>query len=74
MQDAEDEDADPTAGMYAKYDRCLHGPRAELSHPPLCVAFLKKFLTIVKRRARCALMWTPEQPWWPGCMDLSFRI
>lgn len=40
--------------MYAKYDRCLHGPRAELTHPPLSVAFLKKFLTIIKRRARCA--------------------
>ncbi|CAL5229434.1 g12756 [Coccomyxa viridis] len=51
MEDAEDEDADPTAGMYAKYDRCLHGPRAELTQPPLSVAFLKKFLTIIKRRA-----------------------
>ena len=54
MQDAEDEDADPTAGMYAKYDRCLHGPRSELTQPPLSVAFLRKFLTIIKRRARCA--------------------
>ena len=53
-QDAEDEDADPTAGMYAKYDRCLHGPRSELTQPPLSVAFLRKFLTIIKRRARCA--------------------
>ena len=56
VQDAEDEDADPAAGMYAKYDRCLHGPRAELNHPPLSVAFLKKFLTIVKRRAGCVHM------------------
>ena len=54
VQDAEDEDADPTAGMYAKYDRCLHGPRSELTQPPLSVAFLRKFLTIIKRRARCA--------------------
>ena len=53
-QDAEDEDADPTAGMYAKYDRCLHGPRSELTQPLLSVAFLRKFLTIIKRRARCA--------------------
>ena len=53
-QDGEDEDADPTAGMYAKYDRCLHGPRSELTQPPLSVAFLRKFLTIIKRRARCA--------------------
>lgn len=52
LQEAEVEDADPAAGMYAKYDACLHGPRAELTHPPLSVAFLKKFLTIIKRRAR----------------------
>ena len=52
-QDGEDEDADPTTGMYAKYDRCLHGPRSELTQPPLSVAFLRKFLTIIKRRARC---------------------
>ena len=41
-------------------DRCLHGPRAELTHPPLSVAFLKKFLTIIKRRARCARSATPS--------------
>lgn len=54
MEDAEDDDGDrdPTADMYAKYDRCLHGPRREGEHPPLSVHFLKKFLTIIKRRAR----------------------
>ncbi len=52
-----------TAGMYAKYDRCLHGPRAELTQPPLSVAFLKKFLTIIKRRAGCAQ--APLDPAWP---------
>ena len=64
VQDAEDEDADPAAGMYAKYDRCLHGPRSELAQPPLSVAFLRKFLTIIKRRARRAssLLYRQNRP------------
>ena len=36
-----------------KYDARLHGPRVPGRQPPLTVHFLKKFLTIVKRRCRC---------------------
>lgn len=56
MEDAEDDadgERDPTADMYAKYDACLHGPRAPGEHPPLSLHFLKKFFAIIKRRARC---------------------
>ena len=41
--------------MYVKYDARLHGPRVPGRQPPLTVHFLKKFLTIVKRRCRCCL-------------------
>ena len=41
-------------GMYVKYNATLHGPLTPGSKPPLSVAFLKKFLTIAKRRGRCA--------------------
>ena len=56
MEDADEEDGDrdPQADMYAKYDACLHGPREAHEHPPLSVHFLKKFLTIIRRRARWA--------------------
>lgn len=55
MEEAEedDEDRDPQADMYAKYDACLHGPRAEGDHPPLSMHFLKKFFSVIRRRARC---------------------
>lgn len=51
----EEEDDEAAAGekMYVKYDPRLHGPRVAGRNPPLAVHFLKKFLTIVKRRCRC---------------------
>ena len=56
MDEAEEDDEegrDPQADMYAKYDACLHGPRAEGDHPPLSTHFLKKFFSVIRRRARC---------------------
>ena len=47
---------------YAKYDRCLHGPAEAGEHPPLSVHFLRKFLTIIKRRARHARRCLPGIP------------
>ena len=40
--------------MYVKYNSTLHGPLAPGGKPPLSVSFLRKFLTIVKRRSRQA--------------------
>ena len=57
-EDAEEEEEDEAAAggeMYVKYDARLHGPRVPGRQPPLTVHFLKKFLTIVKRRCRCSL-------------------
>ncbi len=77
MEEAEDEDGerDPQADMYAKYDACLHGPRAEGEHPPLSLQFLKKFFSIIKRRARCSKQplnqvtrtWVDERAMKNGC-------
>ena len=55
-EDAEEEEEDEAAAggeMYVKYDARLHGPRVPGRQPPLTVHFLKKFLTIVKRRCGC---------------------
>ena len=41
--------------MYVKYNSTLHGPLAPGAKPPLSVPFLRKYLTIVKRRGRQAL-------------------
>lgn len=38
--------------MYVKYNSTLHGPLAPGAKPPLSVNFLRKYLTIVKRRGR----------------------
>jgi len=56
-EEAEEEEEDEAAAgaeMYVKYNPCLHGPRVPGRQPPLTVHFLKKFLTIVKRRGRRA--------------------
>ncbi|KAK9821947.1 hypothetical protein WJX81_000309 [Elliptochloris bilobata] len=53
-EEAEEEEEDEAAAgseMYVKYDARLHGPRVPRRQPPLTVHFLKKFLTIVKRRS-----------------------
>lgn len=49
----ENESEEATGGdMYVKYNSTLHGPLAPGAKPPLSVNFLRKFLTIVKRRGR----------------------
>lgn len=54
-EDDEDENevAEASGGdMYVKYNSTLHGPLAPGAKPPLSVTFLRKFLTLVKRRGR----------------------
>ena len=55
-EDDEDENQDRAEGdMYVKYNSTLHGPLAPGAKPPLSVDFLRKYLTIVKRRGRYVL-------------------
>ena len=51
-EDEEEEREQEGGDMYVKYNRTLHGPLAPGTRTPLSVNFLKKFLTIVKRRGR----------------------
>lgn len=51
-EDDEAEARPKQADMYCKYNEVLHGPLAPGGKPPLSVPFLKKFMTIVKRRGR----------------------
>ncbi len=44
--------------MYVKYNSTLHGPLAPGAKPPLSVNFLRRYLTIVKRRGRHAFQST----------------
>lgn len=54
-EDDEDENEaenNNSGDMYVKYNSTLHGPLTPGAKPPLSVPFLRKFLTIVKRRGR----------------------
>ena len=56
----EDEDEDNLAGqgasdMYVKHNAFLHGAWRQDCPPPFHSAFLRKFITYVKRRTRCHL-------------------
>lgn len=52
MEEEEEDERDQEGDMYVKYDSRLYGPRAPGKPLPLSTHFLKKFLTVVKRRTR----------------------
>eukprot|EP00884_Botryococcus_braunii_P006172 jgi/Botrbrau1/15556/Bobra.0273s0008.1 len=50
MEEEEEDERDEEGDMYVKYDSRLYGPRVPGKPLPLSTHFLKKFLTVVKRR------------------------
>ncbi|KAK9824374.1 hypothetical protein WJX72_009826 [[Myrmecia] bisecta] len=49
-EEEDEEGGEQESEMYAKYDPRLHGARVPGQKEPLTLTFLKKFITIVKRR------------------------